>query len=150
MMIGAGLIGFPTHTAFAMSSRGMEFGFNDTMHITLSVIFSLFVCAAMVLSAIAYQGWFRLYAIATLLIVIGFGVASSLAMRGIEENLTPWAGGFERINAYAYFTWIVVLAFTMINRSRSRDDAVGSLEGVANEAESRRVSLLGGAGDLHD
>jgi hypothetical membrane protein len=122
MMIGAGLIGFPTHTVFAMSSRGMEFGFNDAMHITLSGIFTLFVCAAMVLSAIAYRGWFRLYAIATLLIIVGFGAASSLAMRGIEENLTPWAGGFERINAYAYFAWIVVLALTMINHSWSRFD----------------------------
>jgi hypothetical protein len=89
----------------------MEFGFNDAMHITLSVIFSLLIGAAMVLSAVAHRGWFRLYAIVTLLIVVGFGVASSVAMRGIEENITPWAGGFERINAYAYFAWIVVLAF---------------------------------------
>jgi hypothetical membrane protein len=147
MMIGAGLIGFPTHTVFAMGSRGMEFGFNDTMHIALSAIFSLFVCAAMVLSAIAYRGWFRLYAIATLLTIVGFGVASSLAMRGIEENLTPWAGGFERINVYAYFAWIVVLALTMISRAPSQfdHDATGTSEGVAKEGESR---LLGGAGDL--
>lgn len=38
-------------------------------------------------------------------------------MGGLEEDLTPWAGGFERINAYAFFAWLVVLAVTMLRRS---------------------------------
>ena len=29
---------------------------------------------------------------------------------------TPWAGGFERINAYTYFAWIVVLAVVTLRR----------------------------------
>ena len=116
-LIGAGLVGFPTHTVFAMSSRWMEAGFNDTMHIILSGVFSLFVFAAVVLSAVAYRGWFRLYSIATVLVLGGFGAAASFAIRGIEENLTPWAGGFERVNAYAYFAWLVVLALTLMRRS---------------------------------
>jgi hypothetical membrane protein len=118
-MVGAGLVGFPNHTVFAMSSRWMEGGFNDTMHIVLSNVFSLFVFMAMVLAAVAYPGWFRLYTIATLLVIIGFGGASWFAIQGIAENRTPWAGGFERINAYAYFAWIVVLALTMIRRSEA-------------------------------
>jgi len=36
------------------------------------------------------------------------------------------AGGFERINAYAYFAWLVVLAVTVVHRelpaTRSRGD----------------------------
>jgi len=62
-------------------------------------------------------GWFRLYSIATLLVLSGFGAAASIAMQAIEENVTPWAGGFERINAYAYFAWLVVLALTVLSRS---------------------------------
>lgn len=112
-LIGAGAIGIPTHTVFAMSSRWMEAGFNDTMHIVLTGIFSLFVFVAIVLSAAAFRGWFRFYSIATLLILIGFGAAASVAMGGIEENITPWAGGFERINAYAYFAWMVMLTFQL-------------------------------------
>jgi hypothetical membrane protein len=108
------LVGIATHTFWAMSSRDMATGFNDTMHITMSVVFSLLVVAMMVLSAVAYPGWFRLYALATTVMVVGFGMASSLAMRGIEQNDTPWAGGFERINAYAYFAWLVVLAVMVI------------------------------------
>jgi hypothetical protein len=64
-----------------------------------------------------YRGWFRFYSIATLLVLVGFGTASSIAMGGLEEDLTPWAGGFERINAYAFFAWLVVLAVTMLRRS---------------------------------
>jgi hypothetical membrane protein len=108
------VVGIPNHTFWAMSSRGMSAGFNDTMHMTLSMVFSVCVMAQIVLSAVAYRGWFRLYALATLAVVVGFGMAAGLAIRGIEQNDTPWAGGFERINAYAYFAWLVVLALMVL------------------------------------
>ena len=117
-----GVVGFPTHTVWAMSSRDMESGFNDTMHIILSAVFSVLVVAAMALSAVAYPGWFRLYAFATIAVVVGFGMAASFAIRGIEQNDTPWAGGFERINAYAYFAWLMVLAVTVMRREVSAPD----------------------------
>ena len=110
LLVAIGLVGFPTHTVWAMSSRDMETGFNDTMHIILSIVFSAFVIAAMVLSAVAYRGWFRLYSLATLAVVVAFGMATSFAMRGIDQNDTPWVGGFERINAYFYLAWLAVLA----------------------------------------
>jgi hypothetical membrane protein len=116
LLIAIGVVGFPTHTVWAMSSRGMAGGFNDTMHIVLSAVFSVLVIAAMALSAVAYPGWFRLYALATIAVVVGFGMASAFAIQGIEQNDTPWAGGFERINAYAYFAWLVVLAVTVMRR----------------------------------
>jgi uncharacterized membrane protein len=109
-----------------MSSRGMEGGFNDTMHATLSVVFGVLLIAAMALSAVAYRGWFRVYSLVTIAVVVGFGMASSFAIQGIEQNDTPWAGGFERINAYATFAWLVVLAVTVMRRevpaTRSRDE----------------------------
>lgn len=118
-LIGAGLVGLPTHTAFAMSSRWMVGGFNDTMHIILSGVFSFFVIVAMVLSAVAYRGPFRLYSIATMLVVVGFGAAASFAIRGIGQNMTPWAGAYERLNAYTYFAWLVVLALAVMRRETS-------------------------------
>jgi hypothetical protein len=116
LLIASGFVGFPAHTVWAMSSRGMETGFNDTMHASLSAVFSVLVIAAMAVSAVAYPGWFRVYALATIAVVVGFGMASSLAIQGIKINDTPWAGGFERINAYAYFAWLVVLAVTVMRR----------------------------------
>jgi hypothetical membrane protein len=116
LLVAIGVLGLPTHTVWAMSSRDMETGFNDTMHIILSAMFSLFVVAAMVLSAVAYRGWFRVYSLATLVVVAGFGMASAVAMGGFEQNDTPWVGSFERINAYAYFAWLIVLAATVMRR----------------------------------
>ena len=103
-----------------MSSRGTETGFNDTMHIALTVVFTVLVGAAVVLSAVAFPGWFRVYAIATLVVLAGFGAAASFAMRGLDQNDTPGVGVFERLNAYAYFTWIVVLAVKMMRRLNAR------------------------------
>jgi hypothetical protein len=128
-LVAAGLIGFPTHTVFAMSSRWLPSGFNDAMHIALTSVFSLFVAAAIVLSAVAYPGWFRWYAIATLLVIAGFGAASSSAIQGLAQNATPWAGGFERINAYTYFAWIVVLAVITMRRLVAPPRASGSRRG---------------------
>jgi Protein of unknown function (DUF998) len=125
LLIVAGVIGLPTHTVFAMSSRWMTAGFNDTMHASLSLAFGLVVFVAVALSAVAYRGWFRLYAIATIPILVGFGVASSVAIQGIEQNFTPWAGSFERINAYSYFAWLVVLAVTVrrsLDQGRRRSE----------------------------
>lgn len=115
-LVATGLIGFPNHTVFAMSSRWLPGGFNDVMHIALTSVFGLFVLAALVLSAFAYPGWFRWFAIATLLVIAGFGAASSFAMQGLAQDDTPWVGGFERINAYTYFAWVVVLAVVTLRR----------------------------------
>jgi hypothetical membrane protein len=132
LLIAIGVVGFPTHTVWATSSRGMEAGLNDTMHIILSAVFSVLVVAAMALSAVAYKGWFRFYALATIAVVVGFGMAASFAIQGIEQNDTPWAGGFERINAYAYFAWLVVLAVTVMRREAPATRSAGErgLNGV--------------------
>jgi Protein of unknown function (DUF998) len=119
LLIASSTVGFFTHVVFPMSSRWMQPSLTDTMHLIGTGVWSLFVLVAMVLFAVAYRGWFRFYSIVTLLVLVGFGTASSIAMGGIEDNLTPWAGGFERSNAYAFFAWLVVLTVTVIRRSLS-------------------------------
>jgi hypothetical membrane protein len=136
LLLAIGAVGLPTHTIWAMSSREMETGFNDTMHIILSLAFSLAVFAAVVLAGVAYGGWFRLYSLATLAVLVTFGAASSIAIRGIEENDTPWAGAFERVNVYAYFAWLVVLT-SLVMRSRVR-----VARDSGEPAETRRESPI--------
>lgn len=138
LLIASSIVGFFTQVVFPMSSRGMEPSFTDTMHIIGTGVWSLFVLMAMVLSAVAYRGRFRRYSIVTLLVLVGFGTASSIAMGGVEENLTPWAGGFERINAYAFFAWLIVLAVTMMRRSLGQ---VTPEKGVSKVAQTRAPSM---------
>ena len=140
-LIAASVVGLPIHTIWAMSSRWMETGFNDTMHISLAIVWSLLIFVAVVLSVVAYKGWFRLYAIATLLILVGFGAAASMAIQGIDQNLTPWAGAFERVNAYSYFAWLAVLAVTVIRRSLGEATATAGVAGV--EARTKGPVVLG-------
>ncbi len=139
------VVGLTTHTVWAMSARDLETGFNDTMHIASSMVFSVIVVAMMVLSAVAYRGWFRVYALATAAVVMGFGMASAVAIQGIDENDTPWAGAFERINAYAYFAWLAVLAVMVIRHelsgSRESDEA---REATVDGASRRRPSRVRG------
>ena len=110
LLIALGVMGFPTHTVWAMTSRDLEPAFNDTMHIAMSFLWAILMVPTVVLSAIAFRGWFRPFALAMLLLMLGFGVASASLAAGIEENRTPWLGGFERVSAYAYLVWLGALA----------------------------------------
>src|SRR5918993_4312411 len=93
LLIALGVMGFPTHTVWAMSSRNLESGFNDTKHVAMSLLWGVFMVPTVVLSALAFRGWFRPLALAMLLLMFGFGVASASLAAGIEENRTPWLGG---------------------------------------------------------
>jgi hypothetical membrane protein len=109
----------PLHPFFPMSPRG-EYGFNDTMHIVLTGVFGFVVFGAVVCGAVAYPGWFRLYSIGSLLVMMVFGWMAAAPMQDVAENLaTPWLGVDERISAYVYLIWIVVLAVTVMRRSVS-------------------------------
>lgn len=136
LLIAAGAVGFFTHMVFPMTSRWMEPSFSDTMHATLSMTWGVITFAAMILSAVAYRGWFRLYSIVTLLAMLGFGVASSIAIQGIEENNTPWAGAFERINAYALMAWLVAIAITVMRRSLT--DVTPEIRGTGGKTETKK------------
>jgi hypothetical protein len=118
LLIASVVVTLPLHPFFPMSSRWMEGGFNDTMHIVLTMVFSLLVFGAVGCSAAAIPGRFRLYAIGSLLVIGVSGGLAGNAMRDIGEGLpTPWVGAFERANAYVYFAWIVVLAVMLMRRT---------------------------------
>jgi hypothetical protein len=112
LLIASAGVGFFVHVVFPMSSRWMAAGFSDTMHMSLSMMWGVLTFTAMILAAVAYRGWFGLCSIATVLIMFGFGVASSIAIRGLAANDTPWAGLFERVNAYSLMVWLAALAVT--------------------------------------
>ena len=118
-LLAATAIGFVIHPFFPMSSRWIESGFTDTMHALLSGVWGVVTSACIVLAAIAYRGLFRVYSIVTVMVLIGSSVASSIAISGIEQDDTPWAGVFERISAYGLMFWLVALAATVMRHSLS-------------------------------
>jgi hypothetical protein len=144
VLLTAGTVGLVIHPFFPMTSRWMDSSFTDTMHGALSMVWGLIVFVAVALSAVAYRGWFRFYSIVTLLVLIGFGAASAIAIRGIGQNDTPWAGAFERINAYALMAWFVVLAVTVMRRSLSDATPAKPVTDVPQtRIQTREPSLAG-------
>jgi hypothetical protein len=118
-LFAASAVTAPLHPFFPMSSRGMETGFNDTMHIVLTMAFVPLVTAAMVASVFAFRGWFRLYAIASLGVLVVAGGLAGRLMEDIAKDLpTPWLGAFERVNAYTLFAWMAMLAVVLLRRIR--------------------------------
>jgi hypothetical membrane protein len=140
-LLAAIVVGLFLHPFFPMSSRAMEQGFNDTMHIVLTGVWGFLVFPAVVFAAVAYRGWFRLYSIGSLLVMVVFGWLAATAMQGIAEKLpTPWVGAFERINAYVYLAWLVVLAVTVMRRSLS--DVTPEMGGTGVEAQRREPAIV--------
>jgi hypothetical membrane protein len=117
LLFAAGVVTAPLHPFFPMSSRGMEAGFNDTMHVVLTMAFVPLMVGAVVASAVALRGWFRLYAIASLVVMAVVAGLTGPLMTSLAESLaTPWLGVFERINAYTGFAWTIVLALVLLHR----------------------------------
>jgi Protein of unknown function (DUF998) len=128
LLVGIGIIGLVTTPFFPMHLRGAEKTFTDTMHATLTFVLVLFILLAIGFGAIAFGKRFRLYSIATILILLVFGALAGLDAPRVEANLpTPWLGVTERINIFGYLLWVVVLAIALLRAQaeRPRDNLDG-------------------------
>ena len=108
---------------FPMHMRGVEPTFTDLMHGLLAI--DPFLLAAVVLGAIAIQGWFRKYTVATLvftsiLSVIGFSFVPAV----IANQPTPWLGAFERAAQYAMNLWYAVFAAVLLRQQARSQGAL--------------------------
>jgi len=106
----------------SMNLRGTEQGAAGARHLASGMIAIPSLIAAMGLSATVFGGRFRLYSLATVVVLLAFGAWAGARTTGMEQGLaTPWAGVIERISVYAYQLWIVAFAFRLL---RTYDGAV--------------------------
>lgn len=100
-----------------MHMRGTPPTLTDTMHIVLSGAISLCILLAVTSSAAAFGRWFRVYAIASILVMLISGTWTALEARGVPTNTpTPLLGLMERIDIGAYLLWTAVLAVALLRR----------------------------------
>ena len=129
-----------------MHLRGAEFTLTDSLHIVLAIVTVLLMLLDMGFGAAALGRRFRLYSIATMVILVVFGALTGVDSRRIAANLpTPWIGVWERINIGAYQHWVVVLAVTVLRTQELRDERFqtshvrhSELPGIQRGRESRR------------
>ena len=96
-----------------MNPRGTEGG--GVLHLVYITFDSVLIMVAMGLSGVALGGRFRLYAVGSIVLMLGFGAWGGTFAKDIEAGLpTPWAGVIERVSVYAYLLWLAVLALVLI------------------------------------
>ena len=113
LMLASGALGLVWPLA-PMHLRGAGFTLTDTMHIALAMATVLLMMLAIGIGAAAFGKGFRVYSIATLVILIAAGALTGSEAPRIAANLpTPWIGVWERINIGVYLLWVVVLAIVL-------------------------------------
>ncbi len=104
-----------------MHLRGAGFSLTDTLHIVFGGLTVLFMLIAIALGAAALGKGFRLYSIATVVVVVAFGALTGWDGPRIKANLpTPWVGVWERINIGAFLLWVAVLAIALLRAQAER------------------------------
>jgi len=125
-VLGLGWPFAPMHQREMLAAGGGTL--SDTMHIVFSVVTVLLMLLAIGFGAAAFGRRFRLYSIATLVILIVFGILTGLEAPGIDANLpTSYIGIWERINIGAFLLWVVVLAIVLLRK----ENLAGSIKGSA-------------------
>ena len=111
LLIAYGIIGVfwpPMHL------RGTEATLTDTLHIVWTFVTVILMMLAIGFGAAAFGTGFRRYSIATLVILVAFGMLTGFDGPRIAANLpTPWIGVWERINIGVFLLWVVMLAVAL-------------------------------------
>lgn len=100
---------------FPMHMRGVQPTFTDTMHGILAI--DPFLLAAVVLGAVAFRGWFRVYTVTNIVFTTVLAIISlSFVTAVIANQPTPWMGATERASQYATNLWYAVLAVVLLRK----------------------------------
>lgn len=117
---------FPMHTREVLAAGGDTL--TDTMHQIVTAANVIPFLVAMGVGAWAFGKGFRVYSLATLVLVIGFGILAASVAGGIGTNEpTPWHGVYERINIGGYLLWMAVLAVILLRTRLGRQTSTNEL-----------------------
>ena len=124
LVIGEAVWGIVGGLAFPMATRETIAAGQDTLRNQMHAWYGIGMPIFFVLIAVFGSRWFgkrfRLYSVATIVVLIAFGVLTSLQSGALEANEpTPWLGVYERTNAYTAMLWLAVLAGTLLRAHTS-------------------------------
>jgi hypothetical protein len=104
-----------------MHLRGSPATLTDTMHIVFAAIVVPLILLAIGSGAPAFGRRFRLFSIATLVVVFAAGALTGMQGPRVAANEpTPWIGVIERINVGGYLVWVAVLAIALLHAGQAR------------------------------
>jgi hypothetical protein len=115
----------PMHQREVLAAGGGTL--SDTLHQVLAAVTVFLMFLAIGFGATAFGKRFRLYSIATIVVLLAFGGLTFLEAPRLQTNLpTPWIGLWERINISVFLMWVVVLAAALWRPVRAHSP--GSLQ----------------------
>lgn len=101
----------------SMHVREAEESLTDTLHLVGGAIAGLLLLAIIGSGAAVLGRRYRLYSIATIVVLFAFAAWSGLDGPELAADLaTPWVGVKERIGVYAYQLWLAVFAVALLRR----------------------------------
>jgi Protein of unknown function (DUF998) len=110
----------PMHHRAVLAAGGGTL--TDTLHLVWAMVNGVLFLLAVGFGAAALEKRFRVYSIATLVILLASGAWSGTYASAVQANMpTPWAGVWERITSTTYMLWIAVLAIALL---RTRNPVV--------------------------
>lgn len=123
LLVALGIMALTVGQFAPMQQRGTEQGLTGALHLIEGGVAMLMIFVAMGFAVSAMGSRFRLYTIATVLVMLAFGAWSGSQAPRIAEGLaTPWVGVIERIFWYSYQAWFAVFALALLReRPQARD-----------------------------
>jgi uncharacterized membrane protein len=140
----SGLIPHAMHQREALAAG--EATTSDTMHLIFASIDVLFIFLIVGFGAFALGRRFRIYSIATFVILLVFGFVAAQDAGRVAANLpTPYNGLEERINIFGYLLWAAVLAIGLLRAERQLPEGgqaeIGSAVGRTSD---KHFASIGG------
>lgn len=113
-----GLFCPPMHQREVLAAGGGTL--TDTMHSVSGGVSVLLMLLSIGFGAAALGKRFRLYSIASLVILVAFAALMTIESPRIAANQpTPWVGVWERIFIAVFMVWVVVLAVILLRKGKA-------------------------------
>lgn len=117
LLVALGVMALTVGQFVPMRLRGTEQGLIGALHLAEGAVAVLMIVAAIGFAATVLGTRFRLYSLATIVVMLAFGAWSGMDAPRVAAGLpTPWLGVKERIFWYAYQAWFMVLALALLRR----------------------------------
>ena len=127
LLAGVGFVGL-VGAFFPMQMRGNAPAFTDLMHVAFGGVNSLLLLLAIGFGAGAFGRPFRLYSLATILVMLAAGTGTFLLAPAVAIDApTPYLGIIERILFASFLLWIAALSARLL---RGSEGAVGGRAGA--------------------
>jgi len=98
-----------------MHQRGTVTSLTDTLHLVWASVTVILMMLMMGFGAAALGTKFRVYTIATMIMLMAFGFITSLDAPKIPDDLpTPLLGIWERILIALFMSWVIVFSITLL------------------------------------